>query len=145
MGAGGLLLMLGIIVITMVDRNGTKTVVRLPAGIDTDLILQPGSKIRIHDESGEIAATTTSGGERQPAEHASEISNRKSAIPDVRLCPRKPGVRLELSPAEHSFDQWGRQPRRNYADASAMPATGNFDDAVSGTRDCNRLCVNVQN
>jgi len=65
-GAGGLLLMLGILIITIRDKDGKETTVRTPSGIEIDVDAAPGSKVTIREEG-------------MPS-HPSSISNLKSKI-----------------------------------------------------------------
>ncbi len=59
-GAGGLLLMLGILIITIRDKDGKETTVRVPSGVVADIDVQPGSKVSIREEaSGASDATDT--------------------------------------------------------------------------------------
>lgn len=59
-GAGGLLLMLGILIITIRNKDGKETTIRVPDGIVADIDVQPGSKVSICEEaSGASDATDT--------------------------------------------------------------------------------------
>jgi serine/threonine protein kinase/Tol biopolymer transport system component len=61
-GAGGLLLMLGILIITIRDKDGKETTVRVPSGVVADVDVQPGSKVSIREEaSGASDAGDTAG------------------------------------------------------------------------------------
>lgn len=50
-GAGGLLLMLGILIITIRDKDGKETTVRVTSGVVADIDVQPGSKVSIREEA----------------------------------------------------------------------------------------------
>ena len=50
-GAGGLLLMLGILIITIRNKDGKETTIRVPDGVVADIDVQPGSKVSIREEA----------------------------------------------------------------------------------------------
>jgi len=50
-GAGGLLLMLGILIITIRNKDGRETTIRIPEGAVADIDVQPGSKVSIREEA----------------------------------------------------------------------------------------------
>jgi serine/threonine protein kinase/WD40 repeat protein len=96
-GAGGILLaLLGIIVITIRDKDGKETVIRVPEGTEIDVKADPGSKVTIRQEAaGEksaskmAAASSTSPQSPQPATESSQTS----------FTPVKPMVEMDLTPA----------------------------------------------
>jgi serine/threonine protein kinase/WD40 repeat protein len=57
-GAGGLLLMLGILIITIRDKDGKETIVRVPSGVVADIDVQPGSKVSIREEASGASDAT---------------------------------------------------------------------------------------
>jgi len=50
-GAGGLLLMLGILIITIRNKEGKETTICVPDGVIADIDVQPGSKVSIREEA----------------------------------------------------------------------------------------------
>ncbi len=51
-GAGGLVaLLLGVLIITIRNKDGKETVVRVPSGVEVDVDAQPGSKVTIREET----------------------------------------------------------------------------------------------
>jgi len=61
-GAGGLLLMLGILIITIRDKDGKETTIRVPSGVVADIDVQPGSKVSIREEAAEASDAGDSAG-----------------------------------------------------------------------------------
>jgi len=57
-GAGGLLLMLGILIITIRNKDGKETTIRVPDGIVADIDVQPGSKVSIREEASGVSDAT---------------------------------------------------------------------------------------
>jgi len=64
-GAGGLLMMLGILVITIRNKEGKETTIRVPDGVIADIDVQPGSKVSIREEASvtDTAGTPTQNGD----------------------------------------------------------------------------------
>jgi serine/threonine protein kinase/formylglycine-generating enzyme required for sulfatase activity/WD40 repeat protein len=65
-GAGGILLaLLGIIVITIRDKDGKETVIRVPEGTEIDVKADPGSKVTIRQEGMSSGAASISNAKSQ--------------------------------------------------------------------------------
>jgi serine/threonine protein kinase/formylglycine-generating enzyme required for sulfatase activity/WD40 repeat protein len=65
-GAGGILLaLLGIIVITIRDKDGKETVIRVPEGTEIDVAAEPGSKVTIRQEGMSTGASSISNAKSQ--------------------------------------------------------------------------------
>ena len=96
-GAGGILLaLLGIIVITIRDKDGKETVIRVPEGTEIDVKADPGSKVTIlHGEAGK-AAEPRMAATSKPTDSAATKSETKTSTTST---PAKPLVEMDLTPA----------------------------------------------
>ena len=100
-GAGGLLLMLGILIITIRDKDGKETTVRVPSGVVADIDVQPGSKVSIREE----ASGASVAGERVGMKSAVGAKGSAS-VNDRALRFSDKGQYAEIPP----FTQWGDEP-----------------------------------
>ncbi len=69
--AGAVFLILATIIITITNRDGTQTKIRLPEGVDTDVQAAPGSTVTItqeEDPSASMKVSTAAGGHGWPAD-----------------------------------------------------------------------------
>ncbi len=100
-GAGGLLLMLGILIITIRDKDGKETTVRVPSGVVADIDVQPGSKVSIREEASGASDAGTQPGMKSAA--------------GVKESPRIVDRAVRFSDKGHyaeipAFTQWGDAP-----------------------------------
>lgn len=64
-GAGGLLLMLGILIITIRNKDGKETTLRLTDGAVADINVQPGSKVSIREEAAGASNAGNTGDKKE--------------------------------------------------------------------------------
>lgn len=100
-GAGGLLLMLGILIITIRDKDGKETSVRVPSGVVADIDVQPGSKVTIREEASEANGGGVPAGMKSVAG-----VKESSAIMDRAVRFSDKGQYAEIP----AFTQWGDAP-----------------------------------
>ncbi len=100
-GAGGLLLMLGILIITIRNKDGKETTIRVPDGVVADIDVQPGSKVSIREE----ASGASDAGE--PVGMKSAVGAKGPfSVNDRALRFSDKGQYAEIP----SFTQWGDAP-----------------------------------
>lgn len=80
-GAGGLAaLILGILVITIRDKDGDETVIRVPSGIEVDVDAPPDSEVTISEEGAGSSALTNSSSEPPMVAEAIKQDESKTEI-----------------------------------------------------------------
>ncbi len=119
-GAGGLAaLMLGVLVITIRDKDGKETIVRVPTGTDVEVDPAPGSKVTIREENpatneqptAEAEATSAAAEVRVAKDNSPSKRNLETSAPPVVAA----GAKSPLAFKTHEFDQWVKE-------VSALPA-----------------------
>jgi WD40 repeat protein/tRNA A-37 threonylcarbamoyl transferase component Bud32 len=97
--AGGLAaaLLLGVIIITITNKDGTKTTIRVPEGVETQVDAAPGSKVAIVQENDV----------RRPAETGQPAAGTAGVKPPSS--PAAPLVALDLTPPE-PLGKWAMGP-----------------------------------
>ncbi len=98
--AGGFAaLVLGVIIITITNKDGIETVIRVPSNTATEIDAQPGSKVSIREDSdGGVAAKVA-----QPNTSSTVIENPVrdgDRVPTGPIVSVAPIVPLDLTPAE---------------------------------------------
>ncbi|MDX1967547.1 MAG: protein kinase, partial [Planctomycetaceae bacterium] len=78
-GAGAALLLAGVIIITITNKDGTKTTIKVLEGVETDLEAAPGSKVFI-TQTDAASGTPSSTPEPQPGWHGWPADAPKPAI-----------------------------------------------------------------
>lgn len=131
-GAGGLAaLLLGILVITIQDKDGKETVIRVPEGTEIDVKAAPGSKVTIRqDGSGKVSEPNMAAATKA----AGSATAKSEAKTSTKFTPTKPLVEMDLTPAP-PLGTWEMGPEPpwfgqdfngfsgayNLRDASALP------------------------
>lgn len=96
-GAGGILLaILGIIVITIRDKDGKETVIRVPEGTDINVKADSESKVTIRQESAEEKSATRMAAAPSTNSHSTQSPTGSS---QPTFTPVKPLVDMDLTPA----------------------------------------------
>ncbi len=95
--AGGLAaLLLGILVITIQDKDGKETVIRVPEGTEIDVKAAPGSKVTIRqDGSGKVSEPNMAAATKA----AGSTTAKSETKAPTKFTPTKPLVEMDLTPA----------------------------------------------
>jgi serine/threonine protein kinase len=102
-GAGGLAaLLLGILVITIRDKDGKETTIRVPSGTEIEVDAQPESKVTIREEAGSEPRTTAK--TMDPNDEATTDPDRRLA--EFVLSREKPGSVVIRRPENPSGEQF---------------------------------------
>jgi Leucine-rich repeat (LRR) protein len=119
-GAGGLAaLMLGVLVITIRDKDGKESIVRVPTGTELEVDAAPGSKVTIREEnlatSEQPTAEKNATSEASPMRVAKENSRLKGELEKSVQPVVTVGAQTPLAFETPGFDQWIKA-------VSALPA-----------------------
>ena len=87
-GAGGILLvMLGVLFYTITDKDGNKTVVKVPSGTPAEFDLQPGSKLSIREEADSATTSAVSGSKPQSSDSTAGWHGWPADAPKPAIAP----------------------------------------------------------
>jgi serine/threonine protein kinase/WD40 repeat protein len=89
-GAGGLLLALGILIITIRNKDGKETTIRVPDGVVADIDVQSGSKVSIREEASEASDTGNGTGMNSGVVDGRDLPTRSRKNVQNEASPDKP-------------------------------------------------------